>query len=137
MFCRSFLNFKKLKKFSLNSNKISLKLFSVISFNFYEERTGDTIKVKAEIGKKVLDIALENNVDIEGACGGELACSTCHVKLQKELFDKLPPKIVEEEDMLDLAWGVTDTSRLCCQIKVSELLEGTVFTVPKETNNML
>lgn len=66
MFCRSFLNFKKLKKFSLNSNKISLKLFSVISFNFYEERTGDTIKVKAEIGKKVLDIALENNVDIEG-----------------------------------------------------------------------
>lgn len=80
-----------------------------INFSFYEERSGDTIAVTGAAGKKVLDIALENNIDIEGACGGELACSTCHVKMSKELFDQLPAKQVEEDDMLDLAWGVTDT----------------------------
>jgi ferredoxin len=80
-----------------------------ITFTFYEERSGDKIEVTGEPGKKVLDIALDNNIDIEGACGGELACSTCHVKMSKELFDKLPPKQVEEDDMLDLAWGVSDT----------------------------
>jgi ferredoxin-2, mitochondrial len=80
-----------------------------VNFSFYEERSGDTIAVKAEPGKKVLDIALDNNIDIEGACGGELACSTCHVKMSKELFDRLPAKKVEEDDMLDLAWGVSDT----------------------------
>ena len=117
-----------LSPFSLKSLRFLSSPNPLISFSFFEERTGDTIQVKGEIGKKVLDIALENNVDIEGfnsllssfllhffeifelgACGGELACSTCHVKVQKELFDQLPVKLVEEEDMLDLAWGVTET----------------------------
>jgi 2Fe-2S ferredoxin len=108
-----------------------------VSFTFVEAKSGDKIKVNAPLGKSVLDIALDHDVDIEGACGGELACSTCHVILTKELFDSLPPKKEEEEDMLDLAWGLTDTSRLCCQIKVSDSLEGAEFTVPSETNNML
>ncbi len=80
-----------------------------VKIRFFEESNDNVVEVDAELGKKVLDIALENNIDIEGACGGELACSTCHVVVSKELFDKLPKKKEEEEDMLDLAWGLTDT----------------------------
>lgn len=108
-----------------------------VKIRFFEESNDNVVEVDAELGKKVLDIALENNIDIEGACGGELACSTCHVVVSKELFDKLPKKKEEEEDMLDLAWGLTDTSRLCCQIIVTKDLANTEFKIPKETNNML
>lgn len=80
-----------------------------VKITFYEEANQNEVVVDAKEGKTVLDIAIENNIDIEGACGGELACSTCHVVTSQELFDKLPPKLEEEEDMLDLAWGLTDT----------------------------
>ena len=72
-----------------------------------------------------------------GACGGELACSTCHVVLAQADFDRLEEPEEEEEDMLDLAWGLTDTSRLCCQIEVEEWMEGMVVTLPDESNNMM
>eukprot|EP00598_Pedospumella_elongata_P006993 CAMPEP_0184970342 /NCGR_PEP_ID=MMETSP1098-20130426/2867_1 /TAXON_ID=89044 /ORGANISM="Spumella elongata, Strain CCAP 955/1" /LENGTH=138 /DNA_ID=CAMNT_0027492277 /DNA_START=30 /DNA_END=446 /DNA_ORIENTATION=+ len=110
---------------------------SCVNMTFIEEANKNKVAVEAKIGKSVLDIAIENNIDIEGACGGELACSTCHVILDQALFDKLPPKTEEEEDMLDLAWGLTDTSRLCCQLRVTKDLEGAVFKIPAETNNML
>lgn len=75
-----------------------------------------------------------------GACGGELACSTCHVLLPQEYFDRLGGAAAlseEEEDMLDLAWGVTDRSRLGCQVCITPQLEGVQFVVPSETNSML
>lgn len=105
---------------------------SKVNIVFIEAKNGDRIIASGDVGKRVLDVALDHNVDIEGACGGELACSTCHVILEKELYDSLPKKSEEEEDMLDLAWGRTDTSRLCCQIKLTEALEGAQFTVPAE-----
>lgn len=80
-----------------------------IKFRFLEESSGDLIEVEGEEGQTVLEVALKHDINIEGACGGELACSTCHVIVQPELFKKLPAKKVEEEDMLDLAWGMTDT----------------------------
>jgi 2Fe-2S ferredoxin len=80
-----------------------------IKFRFLEETSGDLIEVEGEEGQTVLEVALKHDINIEGACGGELACSTCHVIVQPELFKKLPPKKVEEEDMLDLAWGMTET----------------------------
>ena len=81
-----------------------------VKMTFMEEANQNEVVITdAKEGKSVLDIAIENNIDIEGACGGELACSSCHVILDQELFDKLPPKTEEEEDMLDLAWGLTDT----------------------------
>eukprot|EP00624_Nannochloropsis_granulata_P003084 evm.model.NODE_25698_length_5887_cov_16.634789.2 len=98
---------------------------------------GEDIPVTAAEGKSLLEVAHENDIELEGACGGELACSTCHVVFTPELFAKLPEKTEEEEDMLDLAWGLTDTSRLGCQIKVSPVLENAVITIPEETNNML
>jgi ferredoxin, 2Fe-2S len=67
------------------------------------------ISLEGKLGEKVLDVALRHNIDIEGACGGEMACSTCHVILDQELYDKLPKKTEEEQDMLDLAWGLQPT----------------------------
>jgi ferredoxin len=104
-----------------------------VNIIFIEAKNNDRIVAQGEIGKKVLDVALDYNVDIEGACGGELACSTCHVIISKEVYHALPPKTEEEEDMLDLAWGRTDTSRLCCQIKLTKELEGVEFIVPEES----
>ena len=110
----------------------------IVDFSFIEGKEPNIkINVKGEIGSSVLDVALDHNIDIEGACGGELACSTCHVILSPELYNKLPKKSEEEQDMLDLAWGLEPTSRLCCQIKVTEDLKDAVFKVPTETNNML
>ena len=88
--------------------------------------------VEGNSGRTVLDVALDNNVDIEGACGGELACSTCHVIVAEDLYRQLPKKKVEEDDMLDLASGLTPTSRLCCQLKVSPILKNALFVVPND-----
>ena len=85
---------------------------STVKIFFYEAANDNRVEVDAPIGRTVLDVAIDYNIDIEGACGGELACSTCHVVLSKELFDKLPPTSEEEDDMLDLAWGLTNTCLL-------------------------
>jgi ferredoxin-2, mitochondrial len=69
-----------------------------------------------------------------GACDGSLACSTCHLILTQETYDSLPEPCEEELDMLDLAFDLTDTSRLGCQIKVTKGLEGMVATVPGPPN---
>lgn len=103
-----------------------------VAFSFLERGSGDRIAIQGAVGRTVLDVAIDNDVDIEGACGGELACSTCHVIVAPELYARLPKKRVEEEDMLDLAQGLTDTSRLCCQLKVSDLIEGAEFVVPTD-----
>jgi len=104
----------------------------IIPIAFVDSRDGQTYAVEAAVGKTVLDAALDNEVDIEAACGGELACSTCHVILEQALYDKLEPPDEEEEDMLDLAWGLEDTSRLCCQIKVSPQLKDATFVIPED-----
>lgn len=65
--------------------------------------------VAAEVGKSLLDVAHDNNIELEGACGGELACATCHLIFSQEIYDTLPEKEPEEDDMLDLAFELTDT----------------------------
>jgi ferredoxin len=90
----------------------------------YIEADGTEKTVDAEIGKNLLDVAHENNIELEGACGGELACSTCHLIFESDVYERLPPKEDEEDDMLDLAFEVTETSRLGCQILVREDFEG-------------
>ena len=85
----------------------------------------------------MLEIAHRNHIGIEGACEGSLACSTCHVIVEKEWFDKLDTASEDEEDMLDLAFGLTHTSRLGCQIKMSEELDGLVVKLPAATRNMM
>lgn len=70
-----------------------------------------------------------------GACEGVCACSTCHVILEEELYDNLPEATEAEEDMLDKAFGLTGTSRLGCQVKLTKDMENTLITLPKATRN--
>lgn len=98
---------------------------------------GTRKEVEAEEGTSVLDIAHQNDIDLEGACEGSLACSTCHVIVDPEYFDKLGEASEDEEDMLDLAFGLTHTSRLGCQIKLTSDLDGLVVTLPAATRNMM
>jgi ferredoxin len=93
-------------------------------------------EIDAENGLSILEIAHKNNIDLEGACEGSLACSTCHVIVNDKFFNKLNEASEEEEDMLDLAFGVTHTSRLGCQIIMKDELDGIELTVPKNTRNM-
>ena len=93
---------------------------------------GTPKEVEVATGTTLLDAAHDNNVELEGACGGELACSTCHIVFDQDLYDGLPEKTEEEEDMLDLAWGLTDTSRLGCQIKVTADMAGATLVIPDD-----
>mgnify|MGYP001806383755 CR=1 FL=1 len=99
------------------------------------ERDGTRREVDAPLGLSVLEIAHRNNVDIEGACEGSLACSTCHVVVDKAWYGKLSTATEDEEDMLDLAFGLTDTSRLGCQIIITEALDGLTVKLPAATRN--
>jgi 2Fe-2S ferredoxin len=94
-------------------------------------------EVEAPVGLSVLEIAHRNDIDLEGACEGSLACSTCHVVVDPKWYDDLDDPTEEEEDMLDLAFGLTHTSRLGCQIKMTEDLDGLVVTLPSATRNMM
>ena len=94
-------------------------------------------EVEAPLGLSVLEIAHRNDIDLEGACEGSLACSTCHVIVSPDWYDQLDETTEEEEDMLDLAFGLTHTSRLGCQIKMTEELDGLVVTLPSATRNMM
>ena len=88
--------------------------------------------VEAENGLSLLEVAHGNGIDLEGACEGSLACSTCHIIVEKEFFEKLPDPSEEEEDMLDLAFSLTETSRLGCQIAMTTELDGLRVTVPED-----
>ena len=93
--------------------------------------------VDAPIGASILELAHKFNIDIEGACEGSLACSTCHVIVAPEWYGKLKPPSEDEQDMLDLAFGLTKTSRLGCQIIMTEALDGLVVSLPREVRNMM
>ena len=92
--------------------------------------------VDADLGLSILEVAHKNGIDLEGACEGSLACSTCHIILEKDSFEELPEPSEEEEDMLDLAFGLTHTSRLGCQIIVDESLDGIKVKIPSGTRNI-
>ena len=98
---------------------------------------GSQKEVDAPVGLSVLEIAHEHSVPIEGACEGSLACSTCHVVVEPQWYELLNEATEDEEDMLDLAFGLTSTSRLGCQIIMTEELDGLVVTLPAATRNML
>ena len=101
------------------------------------ERDGNRKTVDAPLGMSVMEIARANGVDIEGACEGSLSCSTCHVIVEPDWFKKLDGATEDEEDMLDLAFGLTKTSRLGCQIVMRPDLDGLVVRLPKEVRNLL
>lgn len=98
---------------------------------------GTRQEVDAPLGMTILEIAHRNDIDLEGACEGSLACSTCHIIVSEEDFERLPDPTEDEEDMLDLAYGLTRTSRLGCQIEITEELDDLVVSLPGGANNMM
>jgi 2Fe-2S ferredoxin len=99
------------------------------------ERDGSQKEVEAPLGLSVLEIAHRNSVDIEGACEGSLACSTCHVVVDGAWFSKLAKPTEDEEDMLDLAFDLQETSRLGCQLIMTDALDGLVVKLPSGSRN--
>ena len=94
------------------------------------ETDGTRREVDAPVGLSILEVARRHNIDLEGACEGSLACSTCHVIVDPEWYAVLPDAGEDEEDMLDLAFGLTKTSRLGCQIRITEALDGLTVRLP-------
>ncbi|KAF4579635.1 hypothetical protein EYR36_001453 [Pleurotus pulmonarius] len=109
----------------------------------FKDSKGELIKtVEANDGDDLLSLAHEHDIDLEGACERSCACSTCHVILPQELYDILPEPEDDENDMLDMAFGLTDTSRLGCQVYVTKEMKEMgergeiVATLPSATRNM-
>lgn len=93
-------------------------------------------KVEASVGLSILEVAHANDIDLEGACEGSLACATCHVVLEDKIYNMLEEPEEAEEDMLDLAFGLTHTSRLGCQIILTKQLDGMRIKLPSATRNI-
>ncbi|MBL0021720.1 MAG: 2Fe-2S iron-sulfur cluster binding domain-containing protein [Sphingomonadales bacterium] len=108
----------------------------MITVNFISH-DGETEKlVQAQVGDNLLKVAQAAGLPLEGTCEGQMACSTCHVIIDKLWFDKLPRASEDEEDMLDLASGARRTSRLSCQIDLTAELDGLVVHIPTESRSM-
>jgi ferredoxin-2, mitochondrial len=132
-----------------------------IKLNFKDSKGALIKTVEANEGDDILSIAHEHDIDLEGglplfpihcalpdfpwlhphffrpgACEGSVACSTCHVILSPQHYDLLPEPSDDENDMLDMAFGLTDTSRLGCQVHLTKELDGMDATLPSATRNM-
>jgi ferredoxin-2, mitochondrial len=98
---------------------------------------GEQIReVEGQAGDRLLDLAQADGQPLEGTCEGQMACSTCHVIVDASDFDRLPRATEPEEDMLDLAAGATRTSRLACQIFLSDDLGSLTVRIPGQVRNM-
>ncbi|XP_035453717.1 adrenodoxin [Spodoptera frugiperda] len=120
----------------LSTTELALKEEKVkVTFVLYD---GKKLETEAKVGDTLLDVVVNNDLNIEGygACEGTLTCSTCHVVLKKQDYDRLPEEACDEErDMLDLAYGLTDTSRLGCQITLTKDMDGLEVKVPETIND--
>ncbi len=108
----------------------------MIRVRFISADGSKTTDAEAAPGTVLLDLAQNHDQPLEGTCEGQMACSTCHVIVDPADFPKLPRASEDEEDMLDLAAGVTRTSRLACQIVLDESLDGLTIRIPGESHNM-
>ncbi len=106
-----------------------------VSVKFTDSK-GTVIEASGDAGDSLLKLGQANGLPLEGTCEGQMACSTCHVIVAAEWFDRLLVASEEEEDMLDFAAGVRRTSRLSCQIELTEALDGLTVTIPSEAHDM-
>jgi len=97
---------------------------------------GERVAAEAAAGAVLLEVAQAAGMPLEGTCEGQMACSTCHVIVDTDWFARLPEASADEEDMLDLAAGVTRTSRLSCQIVLNEEIDGLEVWIPGESLDM-
>ena len=97
---------------------------------------GERVEADGNPGDRLLEAGQNAGMPLEGTCEGQMACSTCHVIVADTWFARLVPAVEDEEDMLDLAAGVTRTSRLSCQIRLGPGLDGLEVTIPGESHDM-
>ena len=109
----------------------------MIKVRFHEPDGTLDKEVEAKAGQRLLDVAWAAREPLEGACEGVMACSTCHVIVDREDFDKLPPASEEEEDLLDLAAHAARTSRLACQIILTDDLQSLSVRIPTGATNWM
>ncbi|XP_055477898.1 adrenodoxin, mitochondrial [Psammomys obesus] len=104
----------------------------------FKNRDGETLTAKGKVGDSLLDVVIESNLDIDGfgACEGTLACSTCHLIFEDHIYEKLDAITDEENDMLDLAYGLTDRSRLGCQICLTKAMDNMTVRVPEAVSDV-
>jgi ferredoxin len=93
---------------------------------------GSTHQIEVADGTTIMEAGRDHNMGLEGTCGGSLSCATCHVILDQDSFARVGGPSEDEMDMLDLAFGVQETSRLGCQIEISDALDGLTVRVPDE-----
>ncbi|CAK1594863.1 unnamed protein product [Parnassius mnemosyne] len=101
----------------------------------YIDKDGNKTKVRGKVGDNILYLAHRYGIEMEGACEASLACTTCHVYVRQEFFEKLPPSEEKEDDLLDMAPFLKENSRLGCQIVLTKELEGMELQLPKATRN--
>lgn len=97
---------------------------------------GEQVVAKGQPGQRLLEVAQNAGMPLEGTCEGQMACSTCHVIVAREWFGRLPPAVEDEEDMLDLAAHVARTSRLACQIELTAEMDGLAVRIPSDSRDM-
>ncbi|MEG3180357.1 2Fe-2S iron-sulfur cluster-binding protein [Sphingomonas sp. LT1P40] len=108
----------------------------MIRVRFIDPDGDGVTEAEAAAGDRLLEVGQAKGMPLEGTCEGQMACSTCHVIVAPEDFDRLPRASEEEEDMLDLAVGATRTSRLSCQILLDASLDGLTVRLPSEHRDM-
>mmetsp|Transcript_22228 Transcript_22228/g.46171 ORF Transcript_22228/g.46171 Transcript_22228/m.46171 type:complete len:167 (+) Transcript_22228:88-588(+) len=114
--------------------KIDKSTASKITVNWlYHD--GKIRTVDAYVGQTLLQVAHTYKIELEGACEGVCACSTCHTIFSDDMYDSLPEPSEDEEDMLDMAYGLQPTSRLGCQIVLTEDMDGVEVQIPQATRN--
>lgn len=106
-----------------------------ITITFVDPR-GKSVAATAEAGDNLLRVGQAAGLPLEGTCEGQMACSTCHVIVAAEWFERLLPASEEEEDMLDFAAGARRTSRLSCQIELTAEMDGLTVSIPSESNDL-
>mmetsp|Transcript_54044 Transcript_54044/g.135899 ORF Transcript_54044/g.135899 Transcript_54044/m.135899 type:complete len:181 (-) Transcript_54044:277-819(-) len=122
-----------------STEKTSTGVAGLYSMTFVSSDGSKKWECEYRAGMTILKVAKDNDVDIEGACGGQCACSTCHIYIKnKDMFDKFPQPDENELDMLDMALDMDeDTSRLGCQLKLTAEHDGLEVQLPAATANQL
>lgn len=124
----AFASFAKNYSRSAFSTKKSIEVIWI-------NKDGSETKSTVTVGTHIMEAAHRNGIELEGACEGACACSTCHVILERNVYRALPEPTEKEEDMLDQAYGLTPTSRLGCQVILEERHNGIKIKLPKATRN--
>lgn len=108
----------------------------MVKITFTNAQKSKRWSVDAIVGDSLLDLAQDLDLDVEGACEGSMACSTCHMIIDGDYYTKTNTPSDEEEDLLDITFGVTENSRLGCQVIISKEMDGMQVILPEATKNM-